>query len=161
MHPVETRPITRGSRAAVDALAVHHWGGTRVYDVAGVYETSELPGAIALLDGVFAGAVTWVREPGLLRIVTIASTVEGRGVGRSLLEAAETEARTSGACRLVVSTDNGNLRALGFYQRNGYSLAALHRGAIDRFRRPKPQIPTHDATGIPLRDLIDLEKRIA
>ena len=63
-------------------------------------------------------------------------------MGRSLLAAAETEARTSGACRLVVSTDNGNLRALGFYQRNGYSLAALHRGAIDRFRRLKPQIPT-------------------
>ena len=62
--------------------------------------------------------------------------------------------------RLVVSTGNNNLRALGFYQRNGYTLSALHLGAITAFRRLKPQIPEMDPTGILLRDMIELEKRL-
>ena len=60
----------------------------------------------------FAEAVTWSHEADLLRIVTIASSIEGRGVGRALLGAAEAEARAAGAIRLVVSTGNNNLRAL-------------------------------------------------
>ena len=161
MRPVEIRPISPENRGAVDALAVRHWGGTRIYDVVGVYETCELPGAVALLDGGFAGAVTWDYEPDLLRIVTIASVAQGRGIGRALLAAAEAEARAAGLRRLVVSTSNSNLRALGFYQRNGYMLAALHLGAIDGFRRLKPQIPEFDPTGIRVRDMIELEKRLA
>ena len=39
-----------------------------------------LPGAVALLGGSFAGAVIWSHEPGLLRIVTLASV--GRGPRR-------------------------------------------------------------------------------
>ena len=161
MPVIETRSINSAARSAVDALALRHWGGTLIYDVCGAFETSELPGAVALLDGAFAGAVTWSHEADLLRIVTIASSVEGRGVGRALLGAAEAEAGALGVIRLVVSTGNSNLRALGLYQRNGYRLKALHLGAIDGFRRLKPQIPKTDPTGIPLRDMIELEKRFA
>ena len=70
----------------------------------------------------------------------------------------EPSGEAAGAARLVVSTGNNNLRALGLYQRNGYRLAALHLGAIDGFRRLKPQIPRADPTGIPLRDMIELGK---
>jgi ribosomal protein S18 acetylase RimI-like enzyme len=161
MSAVEIHPISPGNRAAVDALAVRFWGGTRVIYVSGVVETAALPGAAALLDGAFAGAVTWAREGDALRIVTIASLVEDRGVGRALLAAAEAEARAQGAARLVVSTVNSNLRALGFYQAGGYMLAALHVGAIARLRAIKPGIPALDANGIPIRDQIDLEKRLS
>jgi len=158
MPSLEVHPLTPATRPAADALALRHWGGTRVLDVAGVYESSRLPGAVALLDGSFAGAVTWSREADLLRIVTLASAVEGQGVGRALLAAAEAEARAAGAARLVVSTTNNNLRALALYQRNGYRLAALHPGAVDAFRRQRPQIPETDPTGIPIRDMIELAK---
>jgi ribosomal protein S18 acetylase RimI-like enzyme len=161
MSAIEIRPIDPDSRAAVAALALANWGGTRIIDVAGIYETAELPGAVARIDDGFAGAVTWSREADLLRIVTLASATPGRGVGRALLAAAEAEARASGATRLVVSTANANLRALALYQRNGYRLAALHLGAIDGFRRLKPSIPDADPSGIPLRDMIELEKPLA
>ena len=158
MSAVEIHPITPATRPAVDALTLRHWGGTRIHDVAGIYETSGLPGAVALVGGSFAGAATWSQEPRLLRIVTLASLIDGRGVGRALLAAAEAEARAAGVARLVVSTGNNNLRALGLYQRNGYRLAALHLGAIDGFRRLKPEIPATDPTGIAIRDMIELEK---
>jgi ribosomal protein S18 acetylase RimI-like enzyme len=157
---VETRPIGAADRAAVDALAVRHWGETRVANVSGVVDSAALPGAAALLDGRFAGAVTWAAEGGALRIVTIASEVAGRGVGRALLAAAEAEGRARGAARIVVSTTNDNLNALGFYQRAGYVLAALHAGAIAGLRTMKPGIPEVAANGIPIRDQIDLEKRL-
>ena len=93
-----------------------------------------------------------------LHIVTVASLREGLGVGRALLAAAEAEARRRGAARIAVSTANANLRALALYQRNGYRLAALHANAIARLPALKPAIPAVAANGIPLRDLIDLEK---
>ena len=156
---------------------------------AGVYETSRLPGAVALLDGAFAGAVTWSRDADLLRIVTLASASPGRGVGRALLAAAEAEAAArrrrgracdrssstrraryllsrSGGCQRNATGDRGpaprprstRTRGPSAYQRNGYRLTALHPGAIDGFRRLKPSIPLVDSAGIPLRDMIELEK---
>jgi ribosomal protein S18 acetylase RimI-like enzyme len=156
----EVRPIGPSDRLAVDALTVRHWGETRAVYVSGAIETSGLPGAAALLDGSFAGAVTWAAAGDALRIVTVATAVKGRGVGSALLAAAEAEARARGLARLVVSTTNDNLRALGFYQRRGFALTALHAGAVARLRELKPAIPEIGANGIPIRDQLDLEKRL-
>ncbi|MFO1141375.1 MAG: GNAT family N-acetyltransferase [Amaricoccus sp.] len=160
MPSIETAPIADEDRAAVDALSRRHWADTRVVYVQGAIDTRGLPGAVARIDGAFAGAVTWLPEDGALRIVTIASALPGRGAGRALLAAVEAAAREDGLARVVVSTVNSNLHALGFYQRNGYALAALHRGAVAGLRRLKPAIPEVDANGIPIRDQIDLEKRL-
>jgi hypothetical protein len=55
--------------------------------------------------------------------------------------------------RLWVITTNDNVDALRFYQRYGFCLAAVHRGAVDRSRaRLKPEIPPVGAYGIPLCD---------
>jgi GNAT superfamily N-acetyltransferase len=161
MSGLEIRPIGDGDRAAVDALAVRFWGETRVVALNGVIETSGLPGAVAVLNGAVAGAATWRREGDALRIVTIASVREGIGIGRELLGAAEREARATGAARIVLATTNDNLRALGFYQRNGFVLLAVHPGAVDRMRAIKPTIPEVADNGIPIRDQLDLEKPLA
>ena len=103
MPSLKIRPIRPDDRAAVDALAVRFWGGTRVVDAGlGVLDASGLPGAVAILDGAVAGAVTWRREGDALRIVTIASAREGVGIGRGLLAAAEREARAAGCARIVL-----------------------------------------------------------
>ena len=158
--PLEVHPlVTPATRPAADALALRHWGGTRVLDVAGVYESLAPPRRRRPPRRQLRRRRHLVpRGRTSCRIVTLASAVEGQGVGRALLAAAEAEARAAGAARLVVSTTNNNLRALALYQRNGYRLAALHPGAIDAFRRLKPQIPETDPTGIPIRDMIELEK---
>jgi len=52
-------------------------------------------------------------------------------------------------------------KALRFYQRRGFRLAALHQGAVDDSRaRLKPEIPEVGAHGIPLRDELELEQEI-
>jgi hypothetical protein len=40
-------------------------------------------------------------------------------------------------------------------------LVAVHRNAVEQARRIKPQIPAVGSDGIPLRDEIELEKRLS
>jgi hypothetical protein len=50
------------------------------------------------------------------------------------------------------------MHALRFYQKRGFSLAAVHRNAVDEARRKlKPEIPIIGLDGIPIRDEIELE----
>jgi hypothetical protein len=68
-------------------------------------------------------------------------------------------ARRQGCARLWVITTNDNVDALRFYQRRGFCLVRVHRGAVDRSRAGlKPEIPAVGAYGIPLRDEIELER---
>ncbi|MDD5035583.1 MAG: GNAT family N-acetyltransferase [Methylococcaceae bacterium] len=54
---------------------------------------------------------------GLVEDVVVAKDWRGRGLGRRLLEAAETWARTHGLTRLQLLADGGNRPALDFYHR--------------------------------------------
>ena len=84
---------------------------------------------------------------------------EGRGAGQALLAAVRDVARAAG-CRCVwLITTNDNTRALRFYQRFGFDLAALHHGALAESRRLKPSISELGADGIPLAH--ELELRLA
>jgi GNAT superfamily N-acetyltransferase len=52
--------------------------------------------------------------------LVVAEPVEGSGVGRALLTAAEDWARAHGCATVALDTGAANLRARGFYQRLGY-----------------------------------------
>ena len=103
------------------------------------------------------GAVTYEIVGDACEIVTLNALVESRGVGSALLVAVHEAARMADCRRVWLITTNDNLRALGFYQRRGYHLAAVHRDAIERDRALKPQIPLIGENHIPLRDEIELE----
>lgn len=76
--------------------------------------------------------------------------MENRGVGSALIAAARELARAHNAARLWLITTNENVRAIRFYQRNGFDLVALHHDAVTRARELKPSIPL-EVDGIPLR----------
>jgi ribosomal protein S18 acetylase RimI-like enzyme len=90
-------------------------------------------------------------------IISLDSLVQGTGIGSALTDAVQQRAKAAGCQRLWLITTNDNLNALGFYQKRGFHLAALHRNALDVSRRLKPQIPLIGLDGIPLRDEIELE----
>jgi hypothetical protein len=63
---------------------------------------------------------------------------------------------------MIVVTTNDNVDALRFYQRRGFSLAALHTGAVDKSRMLlKPEIPKLGEYEIPLRDELELHKDLS
>jgi ribosomal protein S18 acetylase RimI-like enzyme len=94
-------------------------------------------------------------------ILTLHTAQQWQGVGTALLKTVERLATEQGCIRLWLITTNDNVDALRFYQRRGFCLAALHRSAVDDSRaRLKPEIPTVGNYGIPLRDEVELEKRL-
>jgi GNAT superfamily N-acetyltransferase len=114
-------------------------------------------------DGQLLGMLTYVPGQGWeqCEVLTLHASQQWHGAGTALIEAVEQLAARRGCARLWVITTNDNVDALRFYQRRGFQLAAVHRGAVeDSRRRLKPDIPVTGAYGIPLRDEIELEKRL-
>ena len=96
-----------------------------------------------------------------VRALAIASATRGRGFGRALLGAAEEALRAAGVRRAWLVTTNDNLSALALYQKARWRLSALRPGAIDELRRTvKPRIGIFGQHGIPLRDELELQKRL-
>ncbi len=117
------------------------------------------PALVAERDGELAGVLTYVVDGEGCEVLTLHADERQTGVGTALLRAVEEVARSGGCTRLWLVTTNDNLDALRFYQRRGFRLAALHRGAVNDSRaRLKPEIPSVGDHGIDLRDELVLDK---
>ncbi len=93
-----------------------------------------------------------------MEVVTLHAEPRGEGAGTTLLATAWQVAAASGHQRLWLVTTNDNLSALHFYLRRGMRIAAVHRGAVERDRALKPEIPSFNGeNGMPIRDLLELE----
>lgn len=113
-------------------------------------------------NGRVAGLLTYIIDPEQCEILTLHVDAQWLGMGTRLLAAVEEEAKSRGCNRVVVVTTNDNVDALRFYQRRGFSLAALHRGAVDKSRvLLKPEISKLGQYGIPLRDELELHKDLS
>jgi GNAT superfamily N-acetyltransferase len=153
-------------REAADEL--HAWAyrarhrSDKVARLGQLLDPSHHPALLAEADdGHLLGMLTYAPAPGWeqCEILTLHATEQWHGVGTALIEAVEQLAARHGCARLWVITTNDNVDALRFYQRRGFRLAAVHRGAVDDSRsRLKPDIPVVGAYGIPLRDELELEK---
>lgn len=154
---VRILPVEPGDGDWVESLIERAWGGPTVVVHDAVYRPRDLPGFKAVLGGERVGLLTYHVHGGACEVVTLNSLREGAGAGTALLEAVRGAARGAGCRRLWLVTTNDNLRALGFYQRRGFRLVAVHAGAVARAREKKPQIPLVGEGGIPLRDEIELE----
>jgi ribosomal protein S18 acetylase RimI-like enzyme len=152
------RPFTAADLPWAEALLVEDMATSRVARLGELVDPLRHPGLIADRDGERLGLLTYIVDGDQFEVLTLHSSVENAGAGTALLEAAAELAAGAGCRRLWLVTTNDNLHALGFYQRRGLRLRALHAGALDRDRRLKPEIPeVSPANGIPMRDLLELE----
>jgi GNAT superfamily N-acetyltransferase len=136
------------------------WGGETMVSRGRLFHVDDVPGLIAWDEQDRAGAATYHVDGADCELTSINAVRSGRGVGTALLSAVEGAAQEAGANRVWLITTNDNMEALRFYQRRGYRLAALHLGTVDEARALKPSIPATGAHGIPIRDEIELEKRL-
>jgi ribosomal protein S18 acetylase RimI-like enzyme len=133
------------------------FGGTAAAGHDELIDVAETDAVIAERDGRPAGLLTY-RDDGRggWEVVTIVAAERGVGAGAALLDWVRDEARRRGARRVWLVTTNDNTHALRFYQRNGFDLVRLDRGAVDRARVLKPGIPLEN-DGIPMRHELELE----
>lgn len=122
-----------------------------------IHEPTELPGFVAVKDGDLAGLATYEVRNKDCELVTFNSLVPGIGIGSALLSTVRAAASSAGCRRVWLITTNDNTRALRFYQKRGFRLAALHRNAVAASRALKGQIPLTGLDGIPIRDELELE----
>jgi N-acetylglutamate synthase-like GNAT family acetyltransferase len=154
---LDVRHSSREDLEWIAELIDEYWGSATVVSRGSVHEPSELPGLVAFKDGFRCGLLTYRVEGAECEIVTLNSLLEGEGVGTALVSALREEIRETGCRRLWVITTNDNMDALRFYQKRGFAITAIHRGAMEESRRLKPHIPLMGRDGIPVRDEIELE----
>ena len=149
------RPIISADREWVRQKMVENWGAEIVVVHETVFQPADLPGFVAEAEGNPVGLLTYHIEGPACEIVTLDSWREGLGVGTALIEAVKPTA--VGCRRLWLVTTNDNTHALHFYQRRGFTLAAVRLNVIQQSRKIKPEIPLTGEDGIPIRDEIEPE----
>ena len=155
------RSLTDDDRPWLTGFMTERWGVPLAAGGGRLHRLDDLPGFAAVsADGAVAGVVTYLIEADTCEVVSIDSVVQGEGVGTALLEAACQAAAAAGCRRVRLITTNDNVDALRFYQRRGFALIELRRGAVEESRRMKPQIPEVGAYGIPIRDELVLVREL-
>ena len=137
-----------------------YWASTQIVTRGRVHPADRLPGFIAEVEDRPVGLLTYQIADNQCEIVSLNSLREGLWIGSSLLDAAKEAAQAVGCRRMWLVTTNDNLAALGFYQKRGWRLVAIHRDALKESRRLKPEIPRVGIDGIPVLDEIELELRL-
>jgi ribosomal protein S18 acetylase RimI-like enzyme len=136
---------------------IEHWGSEEMIARGNIYRPEQLEGFVVEDGEEWIGLLTFVIQDNECEVTSLDSLREGQGIGSKLIDQAVEEARTRGCKRLFLITTNDNLHALGFYQRRGFEIAAIYRGAINESRKIKPSISVIGMNNIPLRDEIELE----
>ena len=157
MSDFTLRPIQENDRTWIKQFAIDHWGAEIVVAHGVIYRPHALPGFIVVERGKAIGVITYQINARSCEIVTLDSLQAGRGIGTALIESVRATASQSGCTRIWLITTNDKLNALRFYQKRGFELVAVQRGAIERSRQIKPEIPLIGEHGIPIRDEIELE----
>jgi len=136
-----------------------HWRTDKIVIHGQVFSPAELPGVGAFDGETLVGLVSYNMniQNAELEIVTFASDRPGKGLGSQLLASMVDLSRRTRMRRVWLITTNDNLNALRFYQRRGFRLVALRRGAVDESRRIKPEISLVGEYGIPIHDELELE----
>ncbi len=154
---VEPRRLTQNDIPRLRQFWVEHWGGEVMIIRGEIYRPDQLDGFVVEEGDEWIGLITFLCKDYEMEVTSLDSLREGLGLGTKLMNRVVEEARKHKCKRVVLITTNDNLNALGFYQKRGFQMAAIHRDAVTEARKIKPGIPLIGANGIPLRDEIELE----
>lgn len=157
MQGFNVRSTDAGDRDWIADALNEHWGSTVMVSRGVLHDVTAQSGLAATQEGESVGLLTYNIVGDECEITLMQSLREGMGIGSALIDAAKQVAVSEGCRRLWLITTNDNLHSLGFYQKRGFALVAVHPNALAQSRLLKPQISTIGMGGIPLRDEIELE----
>jgi ribosomal protein S18 acetylase RimI-like enzyme len=154
------RRLTPADYPRLRQFLVEHWGGEEVISRGNIYRPEQLEGFILEDENEWVGLITFFIKEDECEVTSVDSLREGQGIGTQLIDKVIEEARARKCHRLFLITTNDNLHALGFYQKRGFKIVTVYRGAVNESRKIKPSIPFVGMDGIPLRDEIELERKL-
>lgn len=90
-----------------------HWGSTEMVISSGIYDCSDLAGfAFMNEQQMMIGLITYIMREGDCEIISLDSTVEGKGIGSALVKAVEQAAVEQGCTSISLITTNDNLHKI-------------------------------------------------
>ncbi|MGZ9226634.1 MAG: GNAT family N-acetyltransferase, partial [Anaerolineales bacterium] len=124
------RRLARNDLPGLRQFWIEHWGGEEMITRGNIYRPEQLEGFVIEDGDEWIGLLTFLIKYDECEITSLDSMREGKGVGSKLIDEAVDESRSRGCKRLFLITTNDNLNALGFYQKRGFEIAAVYRGAV-------------------------------
>ena len=151
-------PIQDSDRDAIRQFITEHWHAPHICIRDKLYYPHQAEAFIERRDGKIAALVTYEQQGDAILMITQNSIEPGAGIGASLVLKVIEEARKRKVRRIWLTTTNDNLKSMGFYQRMGFRLVAIHRDAVIGGRRSlKPELPEFGVNGLPILDEIEME----
>ena len=152
---MRVRPKQHDDQDWIGEVLTRHWGGSQIAVGGRLVDACDLP---ALIAGEREGLATYriAADGKTAELITLNALIERQGIGTALIEELTARLAAAGVQELRVKMTNDNLDALRFYQRRGFRLVALRRGAINKARALKPSIPLIGHYGIPVHDQLEL-----
>ncbi|MTI49595.1 GNAT family N-acetyltransferase [Sporosalibacterium faouarense] len=155
---IKIREITEKDTEWIINVSTTNWGSNIIISRGISHDVSKLPGFIALRDNEIVGMISYnIDSDNNCEIVLLESMVENQGIGTMLVDKVLKISKKTKVNKIWLITSNDNINALKFYQKKGFSLVAVHRDAITKARRIKPEIPEVGYHDIPIKDEIELE----
>lgn len=155
--PLAIRAALLGDYPRIEELALYFWDETVVDCFDRQYDVMACPAFLACEGDAVVGAAPFAEEVAWKALVLVMLNVlpayQGRGAGRSLLDAVRDEARRRGLDRVLVATTNDDLPALALYQRYGFRITEIVTGRVAE--EHGGDLPGF--AGIPVRDEVRLE----
>jgi len=157
---ITIHPVTENDKEWVLEI-VRGWGADFIVSRGRKVYPTEIDALYAVDDsGETVGLVTYEIIGDQCEVVTLDAFRQFSGVGTALMDEVKKSARARGCSRLWLITLNDNLDAIRFYQRRGFTIAAIHLNAMEISRAIKPSIAQVGMHGIPIRDEIEFEMRL-
>jgi ribosomal protein S18 acetylase RimI-like enzyme len=151
------RPLTKQDEDWVLEI-IRGWGSDFIVTRGRKVYAAGLPGFVAELpDGHKLGLVTYEVIGDQCEIITLDAFEKFHGIGTALTKKVRYTVASKGCERLWLIAINDNIDAIRFYQKRGFSIAAVHVNALELSRKLKPSIPQYGQHNIPMRDEIEFE----
>ena len=154
------RRLTPADLPRLRQFWIEHWGGEEMITRGNIFRPEQLDGFVVEDQNEWVGLITFFIKDNECEVTSLDSLRERKGIGTWLIDKAIEVARARKCNRLFLITTNDNLHALGFYQKRGFEIVTVYRGAVNESRKRKPSIPLVGMDGIPLRDEIELEIKL-
>jgi len=143
-------------REKVRELVQRFWGEEEQLTFDRKFMVAELPTYVAKVGNNVVGFVSFTKADDAVIVVALGvlPRYQRSGVGRSLIEKVDGEAKRMQKKRLLVSTSNDDLPALAFYQSLGFQIYEVKPNVIAE----KHGEISEGIGGLPVRDELRLRK---
>ena len=150
--------VSGGERSVVRNFVRRFWGEEEQLTFDRKFTVVELPAFVAKVQDAVIGFISFSPTSDALLVVALGvlPRYQGCGIGSRLIKKVEDEARKLGKIKVLVSTSNDDLPALGFYQSRGFQIYQVKPNVIAE----KHAKILRGIGGLPVRDELRLQKML-